>query len=164
MLKPCIRAASAGDVEAIAALNTEVQELHFASRPDQFRTARVEEIAPWITELLHNPSARLWVAELGGAVVGYVVTLVRERPENPFCPARTWWEIDNLGVQAKHRRGGIGRALVSHVVDEARARGIRDLELQAWAFNQNAQQAFRSLGFVPKVVRFELSTSAPESA
>ena len=164
MVKACIRAAGAADVEALADLNTEVQELHFANRPDQFRPVQVPEIAAWLTQLLHDPSARLWVAEVGRAVVGYVVTLVRERPENPFCPARTWWEIDQMGVQARHRRAGIGRALVSHVIARARDQGIFDVELQSWAFNHDAQRAFTSLGFAPKVVRFELCISQPERA
>ncbi len=116
MVKPFIRAAGAGDVEALAALNTEVQDLHFANRPDQFRPVQVHEIAAW------------------------------------------------MGVQARHRRAGIGRALVGHVVAGAREQGIDDVELQSWAFNQNAQRAFTNLGFAPKVVRFELCASLPERA
>lgn len=162
MTNPTIRAADSKDVPAVAGLNAEVQDLHVASRPDQFKAAQLNEIAQWLEQLLRNSSARLWVAEVDGEVVGYAAALARERSENPFCPARKWWDIDQLGVQARHRRAGIGRALVHHVVNEARAEGVRDLELNTWAFNQNAREAFTSLGFVPKTVRFELNTSPLE--
>jgi len=34
--------------------------------------------------------------------------------------------------------------------------GVVELELSSWAFNEDAQRAFARLGFVPKVIRFEL--------
>lgn len=161
-LKLCIRAVNQSDVDTLAALNVEVQELHFASRPDEFKPAQASEMARWFVQLLHNPAARLWGAEVDGTLVGYVVVLVREKPENPFCPARRWWDIDQIGVSAGHRRAGVGRELVQRVVSEARAVGIRDVELNTWAFNQDAQRAFMRLGFAPKTVRFELRTPATE--
>jgi len=162
MANPLIRSAGPADVEALARLNAEVQELHFASRPDQFKPAQLSELAQWFAQLLQNPFAKLWVAELDGAPVGYVAALVRESPESPFFPARKWWNIDQLGVQATHRRAGIGRALVCQVAAQARAQGIRDLELSSWAFNHDAQVAFSALGFVPKIVRFELRSPDAE--
>jgi GNAT superfamily N-acetyltransferase len=161
MANPLIRSAGPDDVEALAGLNAEVQEIHFASRPDQFKLAQASELAQWFAQLLQNPAAKLWVAEVDGGLVGYAVALVRESPESPFCRARKWWNIDQLGVQATHRRAGIGRALVRQVASEARSQGIRDLELSSWAFNHDAQVAFSAFGFVPKVIRFELRT--PES-
>jgi GNAT superfamily N-acetyltransferase len=163
-VKPSIRTVNPSDITRLAALNAEVQELHFASRPDEFKPAQVSEIAQWFVQLLQNPSAMLWGAEVDGALVGYVVALVREKPENPFCPARKWWDIDQMGVRASYRRAGIGRALVEHVVSEARARGIAGVELNSWAFNQDAHRAFAKMGFVPKAVRFELRASALDGA
>jgi diamine N-acetyltransferase len=151
-----MRPASPDDIEALARINVEVQDLHFENRPDQFKPSDQREIERWIEQLLQNPSARLWVADSGGALVGYVVVMVREKPENPFCPSRKWWELDQMGVVAARRRSGIGRALVRKVISEARAHGIDELELQSWTFNQNAQNAFSSLGFTPKIVRYEL--------
>jgi GNAT superfamily N-acetyltransferase len=159
-LKASIRSVNSGDVAALAVLNAEVQELHFASRPDEFKPVHVDEIAQWFVQLLQNPAARLWGAEVDGALVGYVVVLVREKPENPFCSARKWWDIDQMGVGAGSRRAGIGRALVEQVVSEARARGIANVELNSWAFNQEAHRAFARMGFVAKAVRFELRASA----
>lgn len=91
-------------------------------------------------------------------MLGYVSVLVRERPDNPFCPARTWWEIDQIGVRATHRGTGVGRALIEAVAATAAEHGIAELELCSWAFNESAHRAFERAGFVPKVIRFERRT------
>jgi ribosomal protein S18 acetylase RimI-like enzyme len=152
-----IRAATDADIPALAALNAAVQELHVANRPDQFKAATSSELEVWFAQLLQNPSAKVWLAELAGAVVGYLVVQVRQSAENTFCRSRSWWDIDQIGVHAEHRRSGVCRALMRKVVHEARTENIRSVELVSWAFNRDAQRALTSLGFAPKLVRFELS-------
>jgi hypothetical protein len=49
---------------------------------------------------------------------------------------------------------------VKAALGHAEGAGIREVELASWAFNQSAHEAFRKLGFVPKVVRFEFNSSA----
>jgi len=156
MAKVLIRTGSVLDLSALTSLNAEVQAIHFASRPDQFKAADLVQIERWVADLLAAPSTRAWVAELEGTVVGYAIVIRRERAENPFCPARVWWDVDAMGVRAEHRGSGIGRALLQAVASEARAQGISEVELNCWAFNTPAQAAFRSLGFTPKAIRFEL--------
>jgi ribosomal protein S18 acetylase RimI-like enzyme len=159
-----IRPANDHDVPVLAALNAEVQELHFANRPDQFKPPEIGDLAAWFADRLRDPSARVWVAEWDGTVVGYVLVLVSVRPESPFRPANTWWELDQIGVLAAHRRTGVCRALVQKVLSEAQTHSIRDLELSAWTFNGVAQGAFRQLGFIPKSVRYELRVPAPDGS
>jgi ribosomal protein S18 acetylase RimI-like enzyme len=89
-------------------------------------------------------------------LAGYVVRVAHERPAGLFCSARRWWEIDQIAVGGADRGSGVARALVQHVVAQAHAQGIVEIELTCWAFNQDAQAAFKKLGFVPKHVRFEL--------
>jgi len=62
--------------------------------------------------------------------------------------------VDELAVSPAHRRQGLARALFERVLAEARAEGLRDVELTSWSFNVEAHAAFEALGFRPKVVRF----------
>ena len=156
MNKLDIRAAGIDDRDVLAGLNMEVQRLHFANRPDVFKPACLDGIAGWLAQLLMNPAASLWMAEDDGVAVGYAVVMVRNTPENPFCVARTWWELDQIGVSAGHRRVGVCRALVRKVLSEARKQKVGEVELNSWAFNQDALEAFRRLGFVAKTTRYEL--------
>jgi ribosomal protein S18 acetylase RimI-like enzyme len=69
-------------------------------------------------------------------------------------------ELDSIGVHRAYRRRGVARALVKAALAHAEGAGIREVELASWAFNQSAHEAFRKLGFIPKVVRFEFNSSA----
>jgi diamine N-acetyltransferase len=151
-----IRRAEAGDVEALVALHQELHALHLAERPDQFKPTNDEEIAGVYRTRLDAANTRVWVAVRDGRAVGHVVAIHHRRAEHAMCPARQWWDVDELYVTAAARRSGIARALLQTVVDAATAAGIREIELNSWAFNHTAHAAFESFGFTPKVIRFEL--------
>jgi GNAT superfamily N-acetyltransferase len=152
-----IRPAVPGDERALAILNGISQRLHVASRPDFFKPAQLDEVTAWFRTLLDRPAVGIWLAEDEGTPVGYVLAFVHERAANPFCPSRRWCEIDQIAVRPDHQRHGVGRALIERALAWARAEGAGDIELSTWAFNEGAQRMFRGLGFVTKVVRFELT-------
>jgi diamine N-acetyltransferase len=154
-----IREAAPTDSTALTALVGEVQAVHVASRPESFRVVPEPEIAAWLSQALQNPAIKIWVAETAGSVCGYLLSAVRKQPDNPFISDRTWLELDQVCVHPAHRGAGVARALVETALAYARAQGFRDVELCTWAFNEDAQRAFRKLGFVPKVVRFERTDS-----
>jgi RimJ/RimL family protein N-acetyltransferase len=162
MTDAIIRRARSTDFALLARLNAEVQELHFSNRPDQFKPVCLSDIEQWFSDLFRNPDARVWIAEVDEAPAGYIAILQQERAESPFCPARTWWEIDQIGIAAAHRRIGVCGALVEKVISEAQGQSVRAIELSAWAFNTTARRAFERLGFSPKVVRYELGTLSRE--
>jgi GNAT superfamily N-acetyltransferase len=151
-----IRRAKQDDVGAFVALHREVQELHVAARPDQFKAAEPSALEARFDELFASPDAKIWVAELDGGVVGYAVSLHQRRPAFTAMPAREWCEIDQIAVTSAHRRRGIATALIQAIIADARLSGLHDIELNSWAFNQDAHLAFRRLGFQPKAIRFEL--------
>lgn len=103
----------------------------------------------------------MWIAEEEGLPVGYILAIVHQGTDNPFCQARHWCEIDQIAVDPKYRRQGIARSLILKAIAEVKADGIRDIEATSWSFNQETHAVLRRLGFVPKTVRFEL-TSSPE--
>jgi len=83
------------------------------------------------------------------------VSVVRERPENAICSAQRFYELEEVGVSPAHRQRGVARALVERVLAEARAQGVRDVQLTCWSFNAEAQAAFEALGFRRLTVRFQ---------
>ena len=152
-----IRDGGVADVEALAALVGELQDEHVAARPEMFRPIPSDEVIIWLRELFQK-SVKVWVAQVQKAVRGYLVLVVRGQPAGPFNFGRTWIELDQIAVHRACRRQGVARALVATARVYADAVGIRDVELTSWSFNQEAHRAFGKLGFVPKVVRFELNS------
>lgn len=142
------------DLPAIASLCAEVQTIHFENRPEEFKPADLSELEALLAQRFEDEAATFWVAETDSTVVGYVFVVRRERADGPWFRARAWWELDQVSVAEAYRGRGVCRALLERILEEAKAHGITDLELCSWSFNAEAHAAFRSLGFVPKVVRF----------
>ena len=78
-----------------------------------------------------------WVAESRGAVIGLTGLLDRG----------TSGEVEPVVVAAAVRDRGIGRLLISRVVDEARARGYGYLAIRPVARNVAAVRRFHAAGF-----------------
>jgi GNAT superfamily N-acetyltransferase len=151
-----VRRARAEDVEVLVALQREVHGLHVASRPDFFKPTDDAAVAAWFRGLIESADAQIWVAVEADVVLGNAVAMQQQRSESMFSAAHTRYELDQIVVTRDHRRKGIARALLKAVVDHAHSRGIHEIELSSWSFNTDAHAAFERLGFVPKLVRFEL--------
>jgi GNAT superfamily N-acetyltransferase len=79
----------------------------------------------------------IWVAELGGRVVGLAGLIPGEREA----------ELEPLVVSEPYRRLGIGRHLANAIIAAARARGVHTLKVQPVARNERAIKVFHELGF-----------------
>jgi len=137
------------------ALNAVAQGLHVEQRPQDFKAPLDEEVVAWFKQLLVQSAVKIWIAEEASTPIGYVVAMMRELPENPFCPARRWCEVDAIAVHPNHRRQGVARSLVEACVDYAAAEGVQQVEASSWSFNETAHHMFESLGFSRKTLRFE---------
>ncbi len=155
-----IRAATQADVAELVRLNGEVQGLHHAARPDDFKPSGDRHVAAWLESALGDPDVATWIAEdEHGRPIGYALLMLHERPETPFCPVRRICELDQIAVAAAHRRRGVGRALIEHALAEARRRGYPAVELNVWAFNEVARAMFERLGFAPQRLTLETELS-----
>jgi ribosomal-protein-alanine N-acetyltransferase len=87
------------------------------------------------------PRGAMWVAEdpKTGAIVGYTGIEV----------SALWGEVDviNIAVAPAHRRGGVGRLLLEHIISLCRRRGVPLLWLRVRASNRGAQRFYRTMGF-----------------
>ena len=155
-----VRRASAADAPALARLCRYVQDLHVTARPDVFKPFGLDSTTAHFAGALSSGAQRVLIAEKAGAPIGYASLLVRERPENAFCLARRWLEIDNVCVHPDHRRDGVARSLVERAAVLAREEGL-DVELNTWSFNEGAGAAFRAMGFAAQTMRLELRPPAP---
>lgn len=97
-----------------------------------------------LREELARKWARIHVARIdGGRIVGYLLY---------------WHVVDeahviNVAVAPQERRHGIGRALVAHLLDHAKANGIVKLLLEVRASNAAAIGLYEKAGFTRFNVR-----------
>jgi GNAT superfamily N-acetyltransferase len=135
-----IRAAVAEDVPAILGL---IRELAIYERePDA-----VVATESGLSDALFGPDAfaNCHVAELDGSVVGFALW---------FRNFSTWLGrpgiyLEDLFVQPEHRGSGLGKALLTTLIDIARERGYGRVEWSVLDRNEPAIGFYRAIGATP---------------
>jgi ribosomal protein S18 acetylase RimI-like enzyme len=120
-----------GDTEALSELFSEIDSTYF--RPHPFSSDEAGQIA---TRGGRDVYA---VLEDGGRFVAY--GMLRGWDEG--------YSVPSLGVAVRvgYQRLGLGRSMMNHLHDEARARGARQVRLRVHPDNLRAQQLYQSLGY-----------------
>lgn len=88
-----------------------------------------------------NQSSEIFVAEHNGDLVGLALCRCHPPPER-----NTILQLD-LGVDSRHRRRGLGSALVHRAVDWARETGVHRIQLSVVADNRPAIALYEKHGF-----------------
>ncbi len=96
-----------------------------------------------------DPPEDVLVAELDGAVVGYV----RLRRPTALPSHRHVLQVNGLAVDPAVQRRGLGRVLVAAAIEEARRRGARRLTVHVLATNHGARALYADCGFAVEGVR-----------
>ena len=85
-----------------------------------------------------NP-AGVFVAERGGAILGYVTTRID--------PVNSRGRIPNMAVVESARGLGLGRRLIQHALDYFRHTGMKVAQIETMASNSVGQHLYPSCGF-----------------
>lgn len=86
-----------------------------------------------------------WVAEQH-AIVGMTNLVEFRRMPRPGRPASAWGYLGNVYVQPSHRNRGVGAALLTAAVEEARRRGYARVVLNP---SQRSVSLYQRTGFAP---------------
>jgi GNAT superfamily N-acetyltransferase len=128
-----IRAARADDAAALVPL--------FEDWSHALPEAAIEErLRVWEA----TPQAALLVAELDGKVAGVAAVNATPHLARPGSFAR----LVGLAVSSRHRRLGVGRALVAAAEELARGWGCHRLELTSTRTRAEAPAFYEALGYV----------------
>jgi ribosomal protein S18 acetylase RimI-like enzyme len=143
-----VRSAIERDYQDVCRLFEEGDALHSEVVPQVFRKpvgpTRTEE---FFSSLLQDENGILFVAEFRKQVVGLVHVFLRESSDMPIMVPRKYAYIGDLVVSEKHRRQGIGEALMNQAQNWAVQRKVFQLELNVWDFNRHAINLFKKLGY-----------------
>lgn len=101
-----------------------------------------------------DPCNTIWVAEIEGAVVGTMQTIIIHTLSHRGA---TRLEIETVRVSTRHRGHGIGAALIGFAIEEARRHGARIVQLTSNASRQDAHRFYERLGFTASHIGFKLA-------
>jgi GNAT superfamily N-acetyltransferase len=143
-----IRTATSQDSLLLSSLCQNVQSLHAKHHPDIFKTPPSEDFAvAFFDEILADTNVTAFIAEENGQAVGYILSKLIERPENPFIFPMRYLLIDQISVRPTKQGDGIGTALMKQAEKHAKELGVNKIQLDSWGFNTKAHVFFENMGF-----------------
>ncbi len=119
--------------EVRALLNEHLTSMYALSPPESVHALAIDE--------LKKPDVTFWTAWEDGVLLGCGAL----KELDP-----THGEVKSMRTPVKLRRRGAGRAVLAHILAEARARGYRRLSLETGTMDafKPAQKLYESFGFV----------------
>lgn len=127
-----IRLMQLHDVEAVHALEEQIFPTPWSLNSYRF-------------EVEQNTASHAWVVEvLGGAIAAYAVCWLLAGEE---------FHIANIAVAPAYRRQGLGRRLLTHVLQAGAQLGAHTAALEVRASNLAAQALYSQFGFEVAAVR-----------
>lgn len=142
-----IERATRRDLPQIAELAGMLVRQHYGFDAKRFLLIENPEAgyAWWFDKELANPKALILSAKLDGKIVGYAYARLEDRDWNALLDAHG--ALHDILVHESARRRGIGRLLLTRVLDELRERGAPRVVLHTAVQNHGAHELFESLGF-----------------
>lgn len=142
-----IREATLADGAGLELLYAEIDGLHHEALPQLFR--RHEEIArpsTFLADRLTDDTMRVFVAEVNGRLVGMILLKIRSE-EHPIKYSQHYLHVSTLIVAAEFQGQGVAQRLMDTAVTFARERGLSQLRLNVYDFNQRAIAFYEKEGF-----------------
>ncbi len=143
-----IRVSRKSDVPGLVSCMRELQEHERRIESDRRPGARMARpYVKWLVGEALRCRGRIFVADVGGRVAGFVAVWPLIDREPRLVVQRRSAYISDLVVLAAHRRRGIARALMERAERFARARGVRQVLLGVLERNRGARGLYRALGY-----------------
>ncbi len=139
MTELAIRAATEADAAAICLIYNQGIEDRVATLETELRTP--EERRQWLAT--RSPRHPVFVADDGaGGVVGWSSL-------NVYNPRPAYQHVADLSVYIERgwRGKGVGRRLLAHLIDQARAIGYHKMMLSTFPFNGSGVALYERMGF-----------------
>lgn len=149
-----IRKAEISDFHRVHKLIMQVHKLHVNERNDIYKDVDPMNFDEFKTELSNSNNIYL-IAEFKNEIVGLCFSQIKEISNNKIMKDRKILHIENICVDEKHQKKGIGKKLYEQIVQLAKEKNIDNIELMVWGFNENAINFYKNLGMNIKNIKFE---------
>lgn len=158
--KGLVRRATSDDLGTLGKLAADLVRFHHAIDPERFflPTGVEEGYRRWLGTEIQSPEAIVLVAELDGAIVGYVYGRLEKRDFNMLLAQHA--ALHDVLVVESARRSHAAEALVRRFAELAAEHGTPRVVLHTATSNERAQALFRKIGFRPTMLEMTLETKA----
>jgi len=142
-----IRYGNKDDVELVNIIRKDVNNLHVVAEPNNFKDGFNREMQEYLCDFVNNDNKKFLVYECDGKICGYVMFEFVNRSGNLYMKPRSMLHIGELGVLPEYRSRGIGGQLIEEIKKIAKEKGLKQINLNLWTFNDKALKFYEKLGF-----------------
>jgi N-acetylglutamate synthase-like GNAT family acetyltransferase len=146
-----IRLAKESDIPRILELYHELTMV--VTRAEQHLSTSLDDYRKVFAEISSDHRHELFVAEYDGDVVGTVALYIIPNLSHGATPYAL---VENLVVNHKYRRKGIGKKLMEYTIVRAKQEGCHRIELCSSKGRREAHRLYRSVGFKPEAYGFRI--------
>lgn len=148
-----IRKATINDIEQTAKLSLQLHNLHVKAKPESYRVMPADFFQGKLERYVREENTEILVNDDNGINAFAAVKLMDVEPEDRF-PRRLCY-IDCFAVEENCRRQGVGKRLMEYIGEFAKENGCTSLQLGVAAFNENAREFYRAMGFGERTIIME---------
>lgn len=142
-----IREAKVENLEQIISIQDQISKLHYENRPDIFKEKSNIEIKKVAIDTINDKDRKFFIAtDDTSKIYGLLICKVKEVKEHiNLKDTRILW-IEDIGVDEKYRRKGIGKQLIKESEKLAKKLKCKRIELNCWNFNEEAINFYKFIG------------------
>ena len=161
VVDPVIRRAAAGDTDAVGRLWEKLVAYHRSldERLPEAANNGGDLYARRIMDRINDTHTGIFVAEVDGEIVGFVLGLIVDLVPEMFRQL-TGGFLADIYVDDAFRRCGVGRQMVSALVEWFEARGVQYMEWYVASENAVGRAFWENVGGRAIMVRMRLNLSS----
>lgn len=151
-----IENATLDDINEIAVIMKEIADIHINARPDVFKEKNIEDLVIDVKTSLESKKEWILVAKEDNIIKGILICKLKIVENHPNLKNSKILWIDDLGVNSKFQKQGIGKMLVDKAIELAKQNDCIRVDLNCWKLNENALQFYKKLGMLEQREIMEL--------
>ena len=136
----------------------QLYQIHYYNRPDIF-TPNQPINEKYFDEILNSTVKHCFVYEKEGKLIGAILYKEFETENYDSLKPRKFFKIYDIVVKQEFRRQGYGTKLFEFVKEQAKTNDVDSIEVEAWAFNDEAINFYKKLNMKIKKYIFEIKVN-----
>ena len=151
-----IRKAKENDIPRILDLLSQVNDVHAEGRPDFFIKGKRKYNESDLVKIISDENTPVFVCEEDNDVKGYAFCVMQDLSKcHNLHPDKSLY-VDDICVDEKYRRQGVGRKLYDFVIQYAKNEGCFNVTLNVWDKNPEAKAFYENMGMKVQKVCMEV--------
>ena len=136
----------------------QLYQIHYYNRPDIF-TPNQPINEKYFDEILNSTVKHCFVYEKEGKLIEAILYKEFETENYDSLKPRKFFKIYDIVVKQEFRRQGYGTKLFEFVKEQAKTNDVDSIEVEAWAFNDEAINFYKKLNMKIKKYIFEIKVN-----